>query len=164
MKVAVVYYSMSGNTKYVADKIAENLEGKAQVDKVEILPVKAFPDSGFKKFLWGGKSALMGEKPELMPYEFDASLYDKIIIGTPVWASSCTPPMRTFLETHGDEIKEKDLGIYVCYSGGGAEKAIKKIKKYIGIEKAVTIELIDPKDKPNKDNEQKISGFCKKLQ
>lgn len=28
MKTAIVYYSMSGNTKYVADKIAEKIEAE----------------------------------------------------------------------------------------------------------------------------------------
>ena len=42
MKTAIVYYSMSGNTKYVADKIAEKIDafcerlkqmGKISVDR-----------------------------------------------------------------------------------------------------------------------------------
>ena len=89
MKTAIVYYSMSGNTKYVADKIEEKLNA----DLIRIEPVKAYPDQGAKKFIWGGKSAVMGEKPKLQPYEFNAEQYDRIIIGTPVWASSFAPPI-----------------------------------------------------------------------
>lgn len=36
-------------------------------------------DKGAKKFLWGGGSAVMGEKPILKPYEFDGSKYDEIM-------------------------------------------------------------------------------------
>ena len=93
MKTAIVYYSMSGNTKYVADKIAEKLGA----DIIRIEPVKAYPDEGAKKFIWGGKSAVMGEKPVLQPYEFSLEKYDRIILGTPVWASTFTPPVRTFI-------------------------------------------------------------------
>lgn len=75
MKTAVVYYSMSGNTAAASKKVAEGLHA----DLIEIKPVKAFPDKGFKKFLWGGKSAVMAEKPKLMPYQFDPERYDQII-------------------------------------------------------------------------------------
>ena len=55
MKTVIVYYSMSGNTKYVADKIAEKLHA----DIIRIEPVKAYPNQGAQKFIWGGKSAVM---------------------------------------------------------------------------------------------------------
>ena len=94
MKTAIVYYSMSGNTKFVADKIAE----KIGADVIRLEPVEAYPDKGIRKFFWGGKSAVMEEKPELVEYEFDAGQYDMIIFGTPVWASNFVPPLRTFIE------------------------------------------------------------------
>lgn len=164
MRVAIVYYSMSGNTGYVAEKISDYLKGSVEVDKIEILPEKAYPDSGAKKFFWGGKSAVMGETPKLMPYDFDAARYDKVIIGTPVWASNCAPPIRTFLTDHKDELKEKKLGFYVCLSGGGGDKAIAKMKKCIGIEETqAEMQLIDPRKKPSENNEHMIEGFCKAI-
>ena len=30
--------------------------------------MKAYPTKGFRKFLWGGKSAVMAEKPKLLPF------------------------------------------------------------------------------------------------
>ncbi len=60
MRTAIVYYSMSGNTKYVADKIAGELRISGEVDVIRIEPVKAYPGQGAKKFIWGGKSAVMG--------------------------------------------------------------------------------------------------------
>jgi hypothetical protein len=38
--------------------------------------VKAYPTKGFRKFLWGGKSAVMAEKPKLLPYKFNADAGD----------------------------------------------------------------------------------------
>lgn len=34
MRTAIVYYSMSGSTKYVADKIAEELRTSGEVDVI----------------------------------------------------------------------------------------------------------------------------------
>lgn len=159
MKTAIVYYSMSGNTEFVAEKIAE----KVKADIIRIEPVKAYPDQGAKKFLWGGKSAVMGEKPKLLPYEFDAEKYDTIIIGTPVWASSFAPPIRTFLHEN-KSISEKKIAVFTCFSGGGADKAIDKMKKYIGIDKfEAELILIDPKENVKVENDEKIEEFCSML-
>lgn len=160
MKTAIVFYSMGGNTKYAAEEIAAQLGA----DIVEISPEKAFPDKGFKKFFWGGKSAVMGDKPELMPYDFNAADYDCVILGTPVWASSFAPPMRTFIEENRASLQVKSLAVFTCFSGGGADKAIEKLRKFIDIEAfEAELILIDPKDKPSDGNAAKISDFCQKL-
>ena len=161
MKTAIVYYSMSGNTKYVADKIADEIKASEEVDIIRIEPKKAYPDKGAKKFLWGGKSAVMGEKPALLPYEFKIETYDRIIFGTPVWASTFAPPLRTFINENPD-VKDKKIAVFTCFSGGGADKAIDKMKKYIGIEKfEAELILTDPKDNVKEEDNVKISEFCK---
>ena len=159
MKTAIVYYSMSGNTKYVADKIAE----KTEADIIRIEPVKAYPNKGTKKFIWGGKSAVMGEKPKLQPYEFSVENYDRIILGTPVWASNFAPPIRTFIKENPD-ISGKKIAIFTCFSGGGADKAIEKMKKYIGIEKIeAELILVDPKENVKVEDDETIEMFCQRL-
>ena len=61
MKTAVVYYSLTATEDYAAKRIAEKLDA----DLIRLEPEKAYPDSGFRKFFWGGKSAVMGETPAL---------------------------------------------------------------------------------------------------
>ena len=159
-KAAIIYYSMSGNTDYVAKHISENIEA----DLIRIVPKKEYPDSGFKKFFWGGKSAVMGETPILEKYEFDESKYDDIIFGTPVWASSFVPPIRTFMKENKEKLKNKKISVFICYSGGGAEKAIEKLKKYLEIpDFDAQLILIDPKDKKSDENVKKINEFCEKI-
>lgn len=160
MKNLIVYYSMLGNTEYAANMIADN----TGADVLRIEPEKAYPDKGFKKFLWGGKSAVMGDKPKLLPYEFDAGKYDRIIFGTPVWASTFTPPLRTFIAENGEKLKGKNFALFLCYAGGGADKAAEKLKKELGIE-AFNAELVltDPKDKPKEEDKKSILEFCEKL-
>ena len=77
MKTIVVYYSLEGNTDLAAKKIAE----KTGADLLRLEPEKAYPDSGFRKFFWGGKSAVMAETPALRSYAFDAAAYDRIVFG-----------------------------------------------------------------------------------
>lgn len=163
MKTAVVYYTMSGNTKYVADKIADGIKTSGEVDVIRIKPKKAYPDKGAKKFFWGGKSAVMGETPALQPYEFNIEAYDRIIFGTPVWASTFVPPLRTFIHENPN-VKDKKIAIFICFSGGGADKAIDKMKKYIGIGRfEAELILTDPKENVKVEDDEKIAGFCSRL-
>ena len=159
MKTAIVYYSMLGNTDSVAEKIAEKLSA----DLIRVEPEKAYPDKGFKKFFWGGKSAVMGEQPKLLPYSFSGD-YDLIIFGTPVWASNVTPPIRSFVEENRDKIKGQKLAVFLCFSGGGADKAIAKLKTLLGVDGfEAELILVDPKDKPKPENDAKIREFCEVL-
>ena len=61
MKTAVVYYSMHGNARYVAEKTAKELGA----DIVELVPVKAYPDKGAMQFIWGGSAVTFKKKPDL---------------------------------------------------------------------------------------------------
>ncbi len=154
---------MSGNTKYVADKIADGIKAAGEADIIRIEPKKAYPDKGAGKFFWGGKSAVMGEKPALQPYEFNIDKYDRIIFGTPVWASTFVPPLRTFINENPD-VKDKKIAVFTCFSGGGADKAIEKMKKYIGIERfEAELILVDPKDNQKHEDDEKIRAFCNRL-
>lgn len=160
MKTAIVYYSMLGNTDYAVNKIKNAVD----CDVIRLTPEKAYPDKGFKKFLWGGKSAVMGEKPRLLPYRFEYDKYDRVIFGTPVWASSFAPPLRTFIEENRGGLKGKDFSLIMCCSGGGTDKVTEKLKKALGVDSLTAqVTLIDPKDKPSEENERKIKEFITEL-
>ena len=160
MSKAIVYYSMSGNTDYVANYISNKIEA----DLIKIEPKKEYPNKGIKKFIWGGKSAVMGETPELEQYEFDSDKYDYIIFGTPVWASSFTPPIRTFIKENKEKLNGKKISVFVSYSGGGADKAIEKLKQYLEINDFnAELILIDPNDQKSSEKDKQIDEFCKKI-
>ena len=158
MKMIVVYYSLEGNTDLAAKKIAE----KTGADLLRLEPEKAYPDSGFRKFFWGGKSAVMAETPALRSYAFDAAAYDRIVFGSPVWAGNMTPPLRTFIKEN--DLRGKRFAAFACESGSGAEKAFAKMKALLGVDTFdAQLVLIDPKSKPNDANDAKIDAFCAKL-
>jgi flavodoxin len=160
MKTLVVFFSLEGNTAYVADTIKE----KTGADLLRLVPKKAYHDKGFAKFFWGGKSAVMAEKPELEPYDVNLDNYERIVFGFPVWASNFTPPLRTFIEENREKIKDKQIAAFACQSGSGAEKAFVKLAKSIGIEKIEqTAIFIDPKARPGDAVNEKILNFCDSL-
>ena len=158
MRTLIVYYSQGGNTAWAAEKIAARLGA----DTLRLEPVKAYPASGFRKFFFGGKSAVMAETPALLPYRFDPGDYGRIIFGFPVWAGNLTPPLRTFIRDN--DLKGKRIAAFACESGSGAEKAFSRLKAALGIE-ALEAEavLIDPKARPDPENDRKLAAFCEKL-
>ena len=161
MKTAIVYYSMHGNVRYVSEKVATELGA----DLIELKPVKAYPDKGAMQFIWGGSAVTFKKKPDLEPYSFNAADYDLVIIGTPVWASNFTPPLRTFFENN--DLTGKKIAVIATSGGGNSVKCLEAIKEAAKADTlAATLSLIDPKDKPSEDSEKQIKGFisaCKAL-
>ena len=159
MKTLIVYYSMGGNTAYAARRIAQALGA----DTLSLTPEKAYPSSGFRKFFWGGKSAVMAETPALLPYSFDPASYERLIFGFPVWAGNMAPPLRTFIRDN--DLRGKTIAAFACESGSGAERALGKLKACLNIPAlAAELILIDPQDRPSKANEEKLQAFCAALE
>ena len=155
MKAIVVYYSLEGNTKYVAEKIAEIMSA----DILRLEPVKEYPAEGSKKFIWGGKSVMLGETPGLKNYEWNKSDYDVVIIGTPVWASSFAPPIRTFLKEN--DLSGKNVAYFACCAGGDSSKCFKKLNDKLTNVKIVSeLTLTNPTANKCQEDADKISCFC----
>jgi len=121
-KILIVYYSLTGSTRFIADSLKDSIEA----DMLELKPIKELnPDKG-TKFMWGGAQSKMKKKPELEPIDIDPLEYDLVIIGTPVWAWSFTPPVRTFLSMF--DLFEKKVALWTCSAGNG-NKAMVRFKK-----------------------------------
>lgn len=159
MKTLAAYYSMGGNTAWAAERIASALGA----DILRIFPRHAYPDKGFRKFLWAGKSAVMAEEPPLEPYEIQGD-YDMFVLGFPVWASNIAPPLRTLIRDQKEVLAGKKVAAFACQSGAGAEKAFARLRQCLGgQELAATAVLIDPKDHPDGRAEESIRNFCRAL-
>lgn len=112
MKSLIVFYSLEGNTKFIAKAIADS----AKADILEIKPKKEINTKGFMRFLWGGGQVVMREKPALLPFDKDPKDYGMIFIGTPVWAFTYAAPFNTFF--HEANLKNKKIALFVCHGGG----------------------------------------------
>jgi len=159
MKTAVVYFSLEGNTQYAAEKIAARLNA----DLVRLIPIKAYPTGKFGKYFWGGKSATLGEAPKLKPYRFDPHQYELVILGTPIWASTFAPPLRTFIRNN--KLTGKKIALFASCSGGDTEKCFEELKKEIGDCTVVsTLSLVDPLKSIEAEIDRTIADFCAVLE
>jgi flavodoxin len=112
MKTIIVFYSFEGNTRLVSEAMAKEIGA----DILEIKPEKEMKSKGFMKFVWGGRQAVMGSKPKLAQLSKDLDLYDRIVIGTPVWAGRPAPPIKTLMEDHLPA--KRKLALFYTYEGG----------------------------------------------
>lgn len=91
-KVLVVYYSLTGHTKDIAEKIAV----KTGADLFEIKTKEPYP-TGAKLYTTAKKEIKNKQYPavEALP---DVTAYDVIFIGAPVWWYTMAPPLFSVLE------------------------------------------------------------------
>lgn len=139
MKVAVIYYSFEGNTKKVAERIAN----KFNADIYELREVDSkIPKNGFLKYFWGGKQVVTKDKPDLEELNIDLNNYDILFIGTPVWAFTYSPAIRSFFSKY--VIRNKKIGLFCCHSGG-IKNTIEDMKKSLDENEFITeMDFIDP--------------------
>ena len=158
MKIALVYYSLDGDTAFAAEKIGLRLEA----DIIRLKPVKEYPTEKIAKYFWAGKSASFQESPKLMPYAFDINMYDVIILGTPIWAGTFAPPLRTFIRAQVWEGRK--VALFACCSGGGAEKCFQQLRNEThGSIKLPALRLIDPLRNNGTELDTAIVGYCEGL-
>lgn len=124
MKVLVVYYSRTGTTKKVAQAISDKLGG----DIEEIIDKK--DRKGLKGYLIAGKDAATKKLTEINKSEKDLSLYDIVAVGTPVWAFTMTPAIRTYLTQNKERLKNV---AFFCTQGSlGSKRTFKDMEKIVG--------------------------------
>lgn len=123
MKSIIIYYSYGGNTKRIANMIHE----KKGYDMVEIKPVTSYTNN-YQKLVDEEENKMHQEEVvEIEPIHVDLSNYDTIILGTPVWWYTMTPPIRAFLKNN--DLSGKVI-VPFATNGGWLGRAFDDIKKY----------------------------------
>jgi len=111
MKIGILYYSRTGNTRKVAKTIEEKLKlEKAEVDLIEIEHEKK---PGFFK---AARLALAGKDIPIKNTNFNLKKYDFLITGTPTWGGRPSPYVKTYLKK-SEDIKDKKGAIFITGAG-----------------------------------------------
>lgn len=121
-KVLVAYYSHSGNTRTIAEKIKEITGG----DLFEIKTSHEYPKNFTDIVNQAKKEKEAGFMPELTE-NIDISPYDTIFIGSPVWWYTFATPVRTFLSEN--DFSGKTIKPFCTHGGGGASMTFSDITK-----------------------------------
>lgn len=89
-KTIVVYYSRSGNNKFIAEKMAQQLDCElvAIRSKMNFFPLLMLFKNGFG----------------IKPIEVDFKQYEQIVLVGPVWMGKLVSPLRGFIQQYGNDI------------------------------------------------------------
>jgi flavodoxin len=154
LKSLVVYYTRTGNARFVAETIAAEIGS----DVEEVIDMKK--RSGVLGYLGGGRDARQGRGTQIAPLKKSPADYKLLIVGTPVWASRPTPAISTYLKKN--DFSGKKVAVFFT-QGGKKPKAIEQTKalipnsEYIG-----ELTVVNPlKDK--EASEKQIIKWCKTL-
>ena len=124
MKALVVYYSRTGNTKFVAEKIAQELGA----DIEEVIDKKK--RNGTIGWLSAGRDAMRRSQTEIAETNKKPSEYDLIVAGTPNWANNPSPAIRTYLSKY--DLAGRKVATFCVTDGvSGGEKVIEELRALI---------------------------------
>jgi len=111
VKTLVVYYSRTGVTQTVADRLAAALAA----DVERLIDTKA--RKGYLGFIRAGKDAAMKKLIPIEPPGTDPADYDLVLVGTPVWANTLSSAVRMYLTDYGQAIKRAAVFCTTMRSG-----------------------------------------------
>ncbi len=121
LKSLVVYYSRTGNTKFVAEQVAAELGAEIQ----EIVDLKS--RAGKLGWMSAGRDATGNRETQIGETEKNLDEFDFVLVGTPVWAWSPSAAVRTYVGKHNFAGKKVALFFTLDNNPRGAVEKTKKL-------------------------------------
>jgi len=154
MKTLVVYYTRTGNTKFVAETVAAELGA----DTEEVLDMKK--RQGMIGWLSAGRDAMGQKETEIAQTKRTPTDFDLVVIGQPIWAGNPTPAIRTYLKKN--DLSRKKVALF--FSDVGSGKALEKTKALMPNSTFVGELVLSAKELKNKEEtKKKIAEWCNTL-
>ncbi|MDH7506337.1 MAG: flavodoxin family protein [Candidatus Thermoplasmatota archaeon] len=160
MKIGIIYYSRTGNTKKAAQLLEEKF--KQENADIELLEIEHVKKPGF---FTAGRSALKQVELPIKNTDFDLKNYDFIIIGSPTWAGYPSPFVKTFM-SKAENVKGKNAavfgtGISPINSREKFRETIENNLKNLGVKTVDNFLGLRMKKGEILDGKQNIDGFVK---
>jgi len=158
-RILVAYYSYTGNTKRIAQALAERLRNSCDVEIMEIVPTRR------RCYLhWLAYSFVADSEVEIENPEVELSQYDVVLLGFPKWTISC-PPLNRFIRRLGSLDKPRFFLFMTC--GGFDEQRFldsltRKLTK-IGCNIAGSL-TIERKQIQRETHYRSVDSFVKRIQ
>lgn len=124
MKDLIIYYSWTGRTRTVASVIAAAVNG-------ELMEIQ---ETTTRKrgvgFVIAAFQALCGVKSRIKEMEFTPDRYNRIFLGTPIWAGKATPAINSFLASY-DLTNKKVYLFFTLQDNKPPHKAVETLSKKV---------------------------------
>ena len=123
--VLVTYFSASGVTKGVAEKIADEND----YDIFEIVPTEIYTSEDLDYTNKDSRSTIEMNDKEFRPpivESCDVSSYDTVVIGFPVWWYTAPTIINTFIESV--DLSGKTIKVFCTSGGSGVDKCVSDLQ------------------------------------
>ncbi|KAA6393679.1 MAG: hypothetical protein EZS28_010795 [Streblomastix strix] len=129
-RALVVYYSLSGTTKQVADILVTELQ-KIRIETiVEVIKCTQAEGAGMAK---QGFRTVFGTKYVLdNPPQNDPREFEYVLIGSPIWSLGNTPVLDEWMKLVKFDTTKTKFGAFIQCFGTFYNKIFNKIEKVVG--------------------------------
>ena len=128
--ILVVYFSATGTTKGVAEKLAEGLSA----DLYEIVPEDPYTDADLNYNDRKSRTSIETDDPTCRPAIAgelpDLTGYDTVLIGYPIWWGDVPRIVSNFVE-HVD-LSDKTMAVFFTSGGSGLGSSMKHLEQQAG--------------------------------
>jgi flavodoxin len=155
MKSLVVYYSRTGNTRFVAEQISQEIGA----DIEEITDKKK--RKGHLGFFLSGYDATRGRLTKIGEIEKSPLDYELIILGTPMWNKRIVPAVRTYLKDNN--FSGKHVALFCTNLGSQPDRVFSSLRQLIPECDFVGELTITNARKEIEEKKEKISEWAKSI-
>jgi flavodoxin len=120
-KILVVYYSHSGNTREIANKLKDLTGG----DIFEIQTTTPYPAEYSVLVEQVRKEKSSGVKPKIKSGFAGSKDYDLVFLGSPCWFGTIATPVETFLSEQ--DFSGKTIVPFITHGGSGLSSSVRDI-------------------------------------
>lgn len=154
-KILIAYFSASGVTK----KVAEKLTNVVKADIYEIKPLLPYTKADLNWMDKNSRSSIeMNDKtfrPEIVKANLDVSYYDTILLGFPIWWYVAPTIINTFLESY--DFSEKKIVLFATSGGSGFGNTVSELQSSAPDAKIIEGKLL------NRASDKLFADFVKNI-
>lgn len=154
-KILIAYFSASGVTK----KVAEKLTNVVKADIYEIKPLLPYTKADLNWMDKNSRSSIeMNDKtfrPEIVKANLDVSYYDTILLGFPIWWYVAPTIINTFLESY--DFSGKKIVLFATSGGSGFGNTVSELQSSAPDAKIIEGKLL------NRASDKLFADFVKNI-
>ena len=110
-------------------------------------------------YLWSALQALMKMTAQIQPPKRNPADFELVVLGTPVWAGSVAPAMRSYIQQHSGNLSTV---AFFCSEGGkGHERVFQQMADACGVQPESSLFVTESKLKSG-DYRAGINSFAKR--
>lgn len=155
LNILVTYFSHSGNTRVIADRIHESIGG----DIFEIVSVDPYPREYDAVVAQARKELDEEYRPKLKTKIENMGSYNMVFIGYPNWWGTIPMPVATFLS--GYDLSGKSIVPFCTNEGSGLGRSVTDIKKFCP--RSTVLDGLPIRGSNVKNAQDEVSGWLRKI-